>query len=100
MGAVEMRPECGLVVGFRREADVAGLAGQRHELALGLDQAGDAEPRAGAEDRPRPGVGRQVGPDLAHPGGLDRRQRQGLRLEVVEQQAVVRPSCAAMAGRR
>ena len=55
-------------------------------LARGLDQRGDAEAGAGSEDDARAVAPVRERADLPRPVGGNGRQRQRLRLEIVEQQ--------------
>ncbi len=88
---LEKRPEPELLLRFRREPDVAGLAGQGDQPAFVFDQACDPQAGAGPEDGARPRIDVEFRTDRADPGRADRRQRQGLRFEIVEQQTIVEP---------
>ena len=86
--AFEMRPDRPFLVRRRAEAHVAELGGDGRMPAGGLDQRGDAEPGAGPENQPRAlGLESRAGRCArVHSSGIDR-QRERLRLEIVEQQA-------------
>ncbi len=85
--ALQMRPDRPFLLRLRPEADVAELGGDGRVAAGRLDQRGDAEAGAGAENRARALVAEAERADLTGPGVGNGGQRQSLRLEVVEQQA-------------
>ena len=94
VGALEMRPDGEFFRLDRAKIDMASLRGDRGEAPIRLHQRGDAKPGA----RPQNHL-RALGPKLQRadaplPTLRNCRQRQGLGLEIVEQQALREPRAA------
>jgi hypothetical protein len=76
----------------RTKVDMAGLGRDGGESCARLDQPGHAQARSRSENDLRPRHPEIERPNAARPIGRNRRERQGLRLEVVEQQPLSKAS--------
>src|SRR5947209_18666890 len=86
VGAFEMPPDLLLLRADRTEIRMANLGRERQELAANFSECGGAEPGARPEHEAQTTFRRRNAADVLGPFRQERRQRQRLRLEIVEQQ--------------
>ena len=86
-----MRPEGPLLLGDGGKIQMAALAGNCPPFALSLDQRRRTKPGAGSGDEQRPAIARQRLPNRQAPVILQARQRERLRLKIIEHQTLRQP---------
>src|SRR3954470_5971845 len=84
----DMRPDRFFCFIDRSEIDMTSLGGERDETRVRFDERRQPKTSAGPHDQLRPPIWRPRGADRQRVARADNRERQRLRLEIIEKQAL------------